>query len=317
VLLFFCCSEDSNLLCFLQEPLLIAAAKGGNSQDCQSLLEFGADVNWKNSDGDTALLTACRRGHTETIALLLAFGADSNITGNDTLSPLHICARRGDVNSLDFLLSSNANTMLKTKDGHTALDIAKEKGHEQIYSKLMRSRSSLYLNSTAPLPRPVQVQPVSLPSVRSDLPLVTPLNTRNSSILASITNSNNDGQNSSRRRNSQSQNNSDSESKENDTDRLIQAFGNTLNGREKISNASAVAPKISSSSSSKTYSIAGQSTSSNINDESSVIALKKIIDAEKVTKNILEAKVKSSSTLLSHSYVFFCSWKYLRIKINN
>jgi ankyrin repeat protein len=298
--------------------LLIAAAKGGNSQDCQSLLEFGADVNWKNSEGDTALLTACRRGHTETIALLLAFGADSNITGNDSFSPLHICARRGDVNSLDFLLSANANTMLKTKDGQTALDIAKEKGHEQIYSKLMRSRSSLNLNSTAPLPRPVQPQAVSLPSVRSDLPVITPLSARNSSVLASITTSNDDGQNNNRRRNFQSQSSSDSESKENDTDRLIQAFGNTLNSREKISNTCALAPKISSSSAAKTYSIAGQSTSSNINEESSVIALKRIIDAEKVTKNILEAKVRNFILRFFLLFVMFvCSWKYLRIKTSN
>ncbi len=80
----------------LQESFLWAAAQGGNSQDCESLIDIGADINWKNADGDTPLLAACRRGHVETIALLLAKGANSNVVGADSMSPLHICARRGD-----------------------------------------------------------------------------------------------------------------------------------------------------------------------------------------------------------------------------
>jgi ankyrin repeat protein len=48
----------------LKESFLWAAAQGGNTEDCESLLEIGADVNWKHTDGDTPLLAACRRGHT-------------------------------------------------------------------------------------------------------------------------------------------------------------------------------------------------------------------------------------------------------------
>lgn len=35
----------------LKESFLLAAAQGGNEQDCESLLEIGADVNWKSSEG--------------------------------------------------------------------------------------------------------------------------------------------------------------------------------------------------------------------------------------------------------------------------
>ncbi|KAJ1403711.1 ankyrin repeat-containing domain protein, partial [Ochromonadaceae sp. CCMP2298] len=111
---------------------LWAAAQGGNTQDCESLIEIGADVNWRNHDGDTPLLAACRRGHTETIALLLAHGADSNTTGADWLAPLHICTKRGDAASVDALLNASTSTTLRTKEGQTALDIARAKGYESI-----------------------------------------------------------------------------------------------------------------------------------------------------------------------------------------
>mmetsp|Transcript_7461 Transcript_7461/g.16600 ORF Transcript_7461/g.16600 Transcript_7461/m.16600 type:complete len:423 (-) Transcript_7461:526-1794(-) len=127
----------------LKESFLWAAAQGGNTQDCESLIEIGADVNWRNHDGDTPLLAACRRGHTETIALLLAHGADSNTTGADWLAPLHICTKRGDAASVDALLNASTSTTLRTKEGQTALDIARAKGYESIYARLMGKRSTI------------------------------------------------------------------------------------------------------------------------------------------------------------------------------
>eukprot|EP01031_Cornospumella_fuschlensis_P034338 gene34338-41566_t len=80
----------------LKESFLWAAAKGGNTQDCESLVEIGADINFKGTNGDTPLLAACRAGHTETVAFLLAHGADANIPGADSMAPIHVAASRGD-----------------------------------------------------------------------------------------------------------------------------------------------------------------------------------------------------------------------------
>mmetsp|Transcript_38111 Transcript_38111/g.75975 ORF Transcript_38111/g.75975 Transcript_38111/m.75975 type:complete len:536 (-) Transcript_38111:159-1766(-) len=127
----------------LKESFLLAAAQGGNLQDCESLLEFGADVNWKNADGDTPLLAATRRGHTDTMALLLAYGADSNISGADSFTPLHVSTRRGDASSVNILLEANTDPTVRTRDGQTALDIARAKGYENIYARLMERRSGV------------------------------------------------------------------------------------------------------------------------------------------------------------------------------
>jgi ankyrin repeat protein len=131
-----------------KESFLWAAAQGGNTEDCESLLGIGADINWKHQDGDTALLAACRRGHTNTVESLVVHGADINMTGADSLSPLHICCLRGDYSTLNILLSANPNLSLKTKDGKTALQLAEAKGHESICSRLHSLISSSgYSNS--------------------------------------------------------------------------------------------------------------------------------------------------------------------------
>ena len=68
----------------LKESFLWVAAQSGNSQDCDSLLEIGAQVNWKNSEGDTPLHAACRRGHDNAVEVLLVHGAETNIAGSDS-----------------------------------------------------------------------------------------------------------------------------------------------------------------------------------------------------------------------------------------
>ena len=90
-----------------KDSFLVAAAKAGSAQEVQSLLEMGADVSWRSSDGnlgDTALLAAVRNGHRDVASILLAMGADptdatsilpgaENFGGDTTL---HLACRRGD-----------------------------------------------------------------------------------------------------------------------------------------------------------------------------------------------------------------------------
>ena len=124
----------------MKESFLLAAAQGGNLQDCDSLIELGADVNWRGQDGgDTPLLAACRRGHSDTVAFLLAHGADSNALGSDSMSALHIVAQRNDVATLNVLLESNVSLRATNKDGLTALDIAVRNSNDVIKTRLLQS----------------------------------------------------------------------------------------------------------------------------------------------------------------------------------
>ena len=132
----------------LKESFLFAAAQGGNSEDVQSLLEIGADIDWRGQGGDTSLLAACRRGHCDTMALLTVHGANVNVVGSDGMSCIHIAARRGDIASLNVLLEADCNIALKDKDGKSALDIAKAKGHEEIAARLVQYRRGMASSTT-------------------------------------------------------------------------------------------------------------------------------------------------------------------------
>lgn len=62
---------------------IIAAAANGNTETVQSLLNRGADINAKDSNGQTALMRAAYEGHLDIVQLLLEYDADINITDED------------------------------------------------------------------------------------------------------------------------------------------------------------------------------------------------------------------------------------------
>lgn len=68
-------------------PLMYAAAKG-NIQTTQRLLDLGANVNARNSTGDTALRIAASDGTLEVAKLLLQAGGNPLLPGRLLLSPL-------------------------------------------------------------------------------------------------------------------------------------------------------------------------------------------------------------------------------------
>ncbi len=70
------------------------AARRGNVEAAEALLDCGADIEGKDSLGDTALRRAVNCNKTEVAALLVARGADIHSRGSKGLTPLS--AARGD-----------------------------------------------------------------------------------------------------------------------------------------------------------------------------------------------------------------------------
>lgn len=155
-----------------------------------SNVEIGADVNWKNSDGDTPILAACRKGYADTVSFLLANGADPNCVGNDGCAPIHLASRRGDVDTLCLLLDAAALPTKKNKDGHTAYDIAKTKGYDDIYSRLMSHRRGVPISTNTT--NTINSRDDSLLSTRNrNLPSISNISPRNQQPSSSTNNTNN------------------------------------------------------------------------------------------------------------------------------
>ena len=54
----------------------MTAARTGRIGAVKALLSRGADVNWKEQNGQTALMWAAAEGHAEVVELLIEAGAD-------------------------------------------------------------------------------------------------------------------------------------------------------------------------------------------------------------------------------------------------
>ncbi|GLV60585.1 hypothetical protein KDH_74040 [Dictyobacter sp. S3.2.2.5] len=66
------------------------AARRGNVQVAQALLDCGAAIEVRDKQGDTPLQRAVKCGKTEMVSFLLSRGADANARGKGGLSPWQV-----------------------------------------------------------------------------------------------------------------------------------------------------------------------------------------------------------------------------------
>lgn len=102
-------------------PLHIAAKSG--YVELMEYLINDLTLNVRTNEGNTALYLAILHGHKEASRLLLQHGADIHIKGSDGFLPLHIAARYGYA-SLIKDLSDDSIINAPTPTGSTALHLA-------------------------------------------------------------------------------------------------------------------------------------------------------------------------------------------------
>ena len=90
------------------------------------LVEHGAPIDGRDSDGWTALMWASWSGLDKTADKLLELGANPSLADRQGNTALTIAAQRGKVAIVRSLLSKGANPSAATKTGKTALDTARK-----------------------------------------------------------------------------------------------------------------------------------------------------------------------------------------------
>ncbi len=118
--------------------LIIFGAAQGDYRLVQLLLEYGADINSKNTMGRSALFFACTYGYEDIVQLLIENGATVNL--NDTCLyevPLIEATRNGHQSIVELLIKNNADTNQKDIDDKTALQYAEENHYGEI-AKIFR-----------------------------------------------------------------------------------------------------------------------------------------------------------------------------------
>ena len=116
---------------------LIDAAENNDIQRVRELLDSGADINFKDRYGFTALIRATAEGHTEMVRLLLDYGADINYQNRNGLIALIIASASGYTEIVRLLLEKGADPTIRNNiSGMTALDQALIHGHTDIVELL-------------------------------------------------------------------------------------------------------------------------------------------------------------------------------------
>uniref|UniRef100_A0A8B9CBR4 Cyclin dependent kinase inhibitor 2C n=3 Tax=Anatidae TaxID=8830 RepID=A0A8B9CBR4_9AVES len=100
--------------------------KLGNPEIARRLLMSGANPDLKDSTGFAVIHDVARAGFLDTLQTLLEFKADVNIEDAEGNLPLHLAAQEGHVPVVEFLLKSTASKVgHQNKRGDTAYDVAK------------------------------------------------------------------------------------------------------------------------------------------------------------------------------------------------
>src|SRR6478735_1619224 len=99
------------------ETPLIWAVSEGYHDIAVTLIEAGADLNARNSDGNTALLRAACENRAELASVLIKVGAELDLQNNDGYSALILAERRGNTAVVDSLQAAGADPSLVTRLG--------------------------------------------------------------------------------------------------------------------------------------------------------------------------------------------------------
>ena len=127
------------------QTALILASKSGEEDVVQTLLSAGANINHKDKNGHTALMVS----NTVKIFLLLQPNADINISIHKRSTPLMMACDLGYLTVVETLLRLNNDPNVQNKLGWSALIFASCNGHLQIVELLLEENADPNLCTNA------------------------------------------------------------------------------------------------------------------------------------------------------------------------
>ncbi|KAG8644663.1 hypothetical protein MANES_11G152176v8, partial [Manihot esculenta] len=121
--------------------VVLMAARRGNLEHLESLLKKGANENYKDQYGFTALRAAAIKGHKDIVSMLVDSFGPLDLRDKEGRTPLHLAAGRGNIKCARVLVESGADKDAKSKDGRTALYRAAANGDHKMVEMLIEMGS--------------------------------------------------------------------------------------------------------------------------------------------------------------------------------
>lgn len=129
---------------------LMEAVNQGRREKVVLLLAQGADVNARDSYGNTALILAARSGRSDIVRLLIDNGADVHQKDNVGNTPLIDSARYASESAIDvmeLLIAEGADVQAKNIYSNTALMNAVRRGQIEVVELLLREGADINTRS--------------------------------------------------------------------------------------------------------------------------------------------------------------------------
>ncbi|WP_128895842.1 ankyrin repeat domain-containing protein [Longirhabdus pacifica] len=124
----------------METPLMLAS-KQGYADKVETLIRFGADVNYRNND-TSVLEHAIKDSHPNVVTVLIEGNVDVNVQDNDGETALMIAANRNE-EIVKILLEANADVNVQNNKGKTAIMFAAEEKEEQIVQSLIEANADV------------------------------------------------------------------------------------------------------------------------------------------------------------------------------
>lgn len=106
----------------------------------EELIRAGAELDYRDRRGRTALMKALAAGNTDAVNLLLNYGADPNLIDKEGRNVLFYLPEKFTVELLDSLLASDISVNVRDNKGRTPLMVYVERFDEPEKVKLLRSK---------------------------------------------------------------------------------------------------------------------------------------------------------------------------------
>lgn len=119
------------------------AALQGDARIVRILIKRGIEVNAQDSWGETALQAAAKYGNVHVVEILLNEGARADIPDHEGDVSLHIAARNGHDGVLGLLLTKDSNVNRKNNLDLTPIHLAAIDGHDRVVRLLLEKGADI------------------------------------------------------------------------------------------------------------------------------------------------------------------------------
>jgi uncharacterized protein len=116
----------------VKETQMIVAASTGDLSVLKKMIAEGADVNYKDTDGWSALTEATLTGQIEAVKILIDSHADVNMKHQKGWTALMVAAEKNQKQAAELLLKAGADSNIRSDDGATAAMIAMKQGNNDL-----------------------------------------------------------------------------------------------------------------------------------------------------------------------------------------